>query len=77
MSQANINPETEQLFTALTERVHGLIQQCHALADENSQLQQHCVKLQAERQSLIEQNEQSRARIDAMVSRLKVLEQAS
>lgn len=75
MNESTFNAETEQVLVALSARVNELIQYCDQLTQEKHELQQRCSELQTERQSLIEQNEQARARIDAMVSRLKGLEQ--
>ena len=75
MNDSIIHTETEQVFTALAGQVSELIRYCERLTEEKHALQQQCTQLQAERQSLIEQNEQARARIDAMVARLKGLEQ--
>ena len=75
MNESTIHTETEQVFTALASRVSELIQYCERLAEDKRALEQQCAELQAERQSLIDQNEQARARIDAMVARLKGLEQ--
>jgi len=75
MNDSIANPETEQVFAALTAGVSKLIQRCERLTNDKRELEQRCTALQAERQSLIDQNEQARARIDAMVARLKGLEQ--
>lgn len=60
----------------LSERVERLVQLCGQLAQENRLLHEHTSALQAERDALREKNEQSRARIDAMVVRLRDLEPA-
>ena len=75
MNNSIFNPETEQAFAALAARVGELIQRCERLTNNKHELEQRCAQLQAERQSLLDQNEQARARIDAMVARLKGLEQ--
>jgi cell division protein ZapB len=61
----------------LAERVERLVQRCEQLAWENQELREQTSVLQAERDALREKNEQSRARIDAMVVRLRDLEQNS
>lgn len=61
----------------LAERVEHLVQLCGQLTQENRELREQTSVLQAERDALREKNEQSRARIDAMVVRLKDLEQNS
>jgi cell division protein ZapB len=57
----------------LAERVEQLTQLCQRLARENHLLRQQQTALQTERDSLREKHQQSRARIDAMVVRLKGL----
>lgn len=57
----------------LTERVDQLTQLCERLVQENQVLRDQQATLQTERDMLREKNEQSRARIDAMVARLKGL----
>jgi cell division protein ZapB len=74
MNNSILNPKTEQMLTTLTARVTDLVQRCERLAEEKHELQGRCAELQAERQALIEQNEQARDRIDTMVARLKGLE---
>lgn len=59
----------------LAERVERLIRLCERLTDENRVLREQNGTLQAERDTLHEKNEQSRARIEAMIVRLKGLEQ--
>ena len=61
----------------LAERVEQLVQLCEQLAQENQELREQTSVLQAERDALREKNEQSRARIDAMIVRLRDLEQNS
>jgi len=67
--------KTERYITALEERVDELIRVHQQLIDEHQGLQGQYTELLQERDRLIEQNEQSRARIEAMVVRLKGLEQ--
>lgn len=65
---------TELDFARLEERLARLIELCGRLSEENQTLHKRCEALLQERQSLIDQNEQARLRIDAMVARLKALE---
>lgn len=58
----------------LAERVERLVQVCAQLTGENRELREQTLTLQAERDALREKSEQSRARIDAMVVRLRDLE---
>jgi cell division protein ZapB len=64
-------PETS--LAILAERVDQLAQWCERLAGENRSLREQTIELQTERDALREKNEQSRARIDAMIVRLKGL----
>ena len=74
MTDDAFSESTEQGFLILRQRLDALIALCQRLADDNRQLQAQCDTLQTERRSLIEQNEQARARIDAMIARLKGLD---
>ena len=67
MNNKTLSAETERAFDMLEQRLGELIDVCQ-------QNQSERVVLLAERQGLIDQNEQSRARIDAMVLRLQGLE---
>ena len=64
-------------LAVLAERVEHLVQLCEQLAQENRELREQTSALQAERDALREKSEQFRARIDAMVVRLRDLEQNS
>ena len=67
----------ETSLAILAERVDQLVQWCERLARENQSLREQMIVLQAERDALREKNEQSRARIAAMIVRLKGLGQDS
>ena len=72
------NPETPQTGLAvLAERVERLARLCERLAWDNQALSEELAELRAERDALFEKNEQSRARIEAMIARLRSLEQTS
>jgi cell division protein ZapB len=71
------NRETERNFALLEERLSELIQLCERLNSENQALAAKQAALLAEREALLEENRQTRARIDAMVARLKGLEVTS
>jgi cell division protein ZapB len=60
----------------LAERVERLIDSCEKLIMENSELKKIQAELRAECDELREKNEHSRSRIEAMIVRLKNLEQA-
>lgn len=61
----------------LAERVEQLVQFCERLLRENRELREQALALQLERDALQEKHEQSRARIEAMIVRLRDMEQAS
>ena len=65
-----------QAFSELEKRVARLIELCDQLRDENRVLLQSQESLNAERAALLEKNDTARARIEAMISRLKALEQS-
>lgn len=75
METETLRQNTECYFAALEERLDELIMICEQLARENKSLHTQQAALVAERDELIQENEQSRARIEAMVARLKGLEQ--
>ena len=51
------------------------VQVCDQLQDENRSLKQRQDTLTAERATLLQKNEQVRARVEAMIGRLKAMEQ--
>ncbi len=61
----------------LAERVERLVQLCEQLTQENQELHKQMTVLQTERDVLYDKNEQSRSRIEAMIVRLRDLEQTS
>ncbi|WP_425429607.1 TIGR02449 family protein [Dokdonella immobilis] len=56
-------------------RVDQLVELCRRLSEENRSLRQSQEQLASERAGLIARNEQARARVEAMIGRLKSLEQ--
>jgi cell division protein ZapB len=67
----------ENELKRLEERVDALVRVCDQLQDENKSLKQRQDVLTAERASLLQKNEQVRARVEAMIGRLKAMEQGS
>ena len=59
----------------ITQRVDQLIALAQRLADENRSLRTSQEQLMAERANLMAKNEQARSRVEAMIHRLKSLEQ--
>lgn len=67
----------ESELKRLEQRVDALVRVCDQLQDENKSLKQRQDVLTAERASLLQKNEQVRARVEAMIGRLKAMEQGS
>lgn len=65
----------EHQLRRLEKRVDALVQICDQLQDENRSLKQRQDALTAERATLLQKNEQVRARVEAMIGRLKAMEQ--
>ncbi len=73
----NINSTFEHELKRLEKRVDALVRVCDQLQDENRSLKQRQDVLTSERANLLQKNEQVRARVEAMVGRLKAMEQGS
>jgi cell division protein ZapB len=67
----------EHELKRLEKRVDALVEVCDQLQDENRSLKQRQDTLTAERATLLQKNEQVRARVEAMIGRLKAMEQGS
>ena len=61
----------------LEKRLEELVSICKHLQEENQSLRQRQDSLVAERATLLHKNEQVRGRVEAMIGRLKGMEQAS
>jgi cell division protein ZapB len=73
----DINATFEHELKRLEKRVDALVRVCDQLQDENKSLKQRQDVLTSERASLLQKNEQVRARVEAMIGRLKAMEQGS
>lgn len=73
----DVNSMFESELKRLEQRVDALVQVCDKLQDENRSLKQRQDVLTAERATLLQKNEQVRARVEAMIGRLKAMEQGS
>ena len=73
----NKNTTFELELRRLEERVDALVRVCDQLQDENKSLKQRQDILTAERANLLQKNEQVRARVEAMIGRLKAMEQGT
>ena len=65
----------EMDFTALEAKVDDLIALCEGLAKENEELREQQALWQAQRAKLVERNELAKAKIDAMIGRLRSLDE--
>jgi cell division protein ZapB len=61
----------------LEKRLDELVVICKKLQDENVSLRSRQDSLTAERAGLLQKNEQVRGRVEAMITRLKAMEQSS
>ena len=68
------SPTRDELKT-IAARVDQLIALCQRLAEENRSLRQTQEAMASERANLLAKNEQARSRVEAMIARLKSLEQ--
>ncbi len=73
----NLNSKFEHELKRLEKRVDALVQVCDKLQEENRSLKQRQDVLTFERANLLQKNEQVRARVEAMIGRLKAMEQGS
>ena len=73
----SINSTFEHELKRLEKRVDALVHVCDQLQDENRSLKQRQDILTSERAGLLQKNEQVRARVEAMIGRLKAMEQGS
>ncbi len=66
---------TQVTLEEIGTRVDRLVELCRRLSEENRSLRQSQEQLAGERASLMAKNEQARTRVEAMIGRLKSLEQ--
>jgi cell division protein ZapB len=64
----------EARIAELSRQVDDLVALCERLRQENESLKHQQATLSGERARLVEKNEQARARVEAMISRLKAME---
>lgn len=64
-----------QELARLEKRLDELVVICGQLKDENRSLKERQDSLIADRATLLQKNEQVRARVEAMINRLKAMEQ--
>ena len=68
------NHHFELELQRLEERLDELLVICRQLQDENGSLKQRQDSLMEERAKLIQMNDQVRSRVEAMITRLKAME---
>ncbi|MGH8145211.1 MAG: TIGR02449 family protein [Rhodanobacteraceae bacterium] len=66
----------EDELTALSRTLDAALERLRRLAEENASLRRGRDQLAGERAALVTRNEQARARVEAMIERLKSLENA-
>lgn len=75
MTNATPQSITEQELRKLETRLEELVNTIARLKDENRSLRHQQESLVTERAGLIEKNELARSRVEAMINRLKAMEQ--
>jgi cell division protein ZapB len=76
MSEATITP-VEMELRGLEQRVDELLALLAQLREENRALRLRQESFSAERAGLLQKNEQVRARVEAMIGRLRTMEQSA
>ena len=71
----DVNARFEHELKRLEQRVDALVTVCDQLQDENRTLKQRQDAHTNQRATLLQKNEQVRARVEAMIGRLKAMEQ--
>ncbi|WP_027857477.1 TIGR02449 family protein [Marinobacterium jannaschii] len=66
---------SEHYFNALEHKIDQLLEHCKQLEQENRHLRNRESQLTEERARLVQLNEQTKRKVEAMISRLKALEQ--
>jgi cell division protein ZapB len=72
----NTAPSVEAELAALAHALDQALERMRRLAEENASLRRGRDQLVGERAALMTRNEQARARVEAMIERLKSLENA-
>jgi len=74
MAENTVNSPSDAELSRLEFRIGELIAVCERLKEENRSLRSQQQQLISERANLIEKNEQVRARVEAMINRLRQME---
>lgn len=77
-SRPTINPmnDTTSKINHLEQQVNELLELCKKLGDENSNLRAQLQHITGERGTLVELKEQARSQVEAMIMRLRSMENA-
>lgn len=75
MVSPHSNDGIDQELTHLESRLEELTRTCRLLREENRLLRKQQSDYSVERAGLIEKNQEARLRVEAMINRLKSLEQ--
>ena len=75
MQNDYINEVAEEAAKRLESKLDELLRTCQHLREENRLLREQQAAMMSERAGLIEKNELARARVEAMITRLKAMEQ--
>jgi cell division protein ZapB len=76
MAESQPKSAVDMELKRLEKRLEDLIGTVNQIKEENRALRQRQDALTSERASLLQKNEQVRARVEAMIGRLKSMEQA-
>ena len=68
---------SEQHLTILEQKVDQLLAYCDQLEQDNKRLRQQEHELKQERLQMIQLNDKTRHKVEAMIQRLKALEQSA
>ena len=77
MSDRETNERVDLELQRLEKRLDELVVICKQLQEENQSLKHRQDTLIEDRATLLQKNEQVRGRVEAMISRLKAMEQAT
>ena len=77
MSAEPVNYRFDLELARLEKRLEELVVVCRQLQEENKSLRHRQESLMSERATLLHKNEQVRGRVEAMIGRLKGMEQVA
>ena len=77
MAESNKSGSVDVEFKRLEKRLEELVSTVHRLKDENRALRARQDSLAAEKTTIMNRSEQVRARVEAMIGRLKAMERTA